>query len=349
MMLQSSKYLVIIGIVVLIVLVLAGGGFLVLASQLAPVSSDTAERTFTVSAGEGVKTIAANLQEAGLIRNTFVFELYIWAEGLSSNLQAGEYLLHSAMDLPMIVRTLARGEALANEITIRLVEGWTSQEIGQYLANERSLFSLEEWNQTVNVTDSRLIIPGQTFAVLTDKPNHASLEGYLFPDTYRVFKDATPAAVIEKMLRNFEEKLTPQLRTSIVSQGRTMFEVITLASIVEREVQTDLDRRLVADIFLRRLAAGIPLEADSTVNFVTGKKTPQVSFEDVNINSPYNTYRTLGLPPGPISNPGLSSIHAVIQPEPNNYFYFLTTERGQTIFSTTFDEHKENKAKYLGN
>src|SRR3989338_3273191 len=152
--------------------------------------------------------------------------------------------------------------------------------------------------------------------------------------------------MIEKILANLEKKLTPELRTEILRQGKTIHEVLTIASILEKEVSTDKDRAFVADIFYKRLVAGIPLQADSTVNYVSGKSVSRASSVDLQIDSPYNTYRVKGLPPGPIDNPGISAITAAVYPKSNSYYYFLTTPEGKVIYSVTHNEHVAAKAKY---
>jgi len=149
------------------------------------------------------------------------------------------------------------------------------------------------------------------------------------------------------MLDNFDAKLTDELRQEIASQGRTIHEIVTLASILEHEAANDRDRPLIADIFWRRLAAGIPLQSDATVNYVTGKSLASPTIADTEIEHPYNTYRNRGLPPGPIGNPGLASIIAAIRPEANENLFYLHAPDGTTYYARTFEEHKANKVKYL--
>jgi len=148
-------------------------------------------------------------------------------------------------------------------------------------------------------------------------------------------------------LANFNAKLTPELRQEIVKQKKSFFEVLTLASIIEKEVSEPEDMKMVADIFYKRLKAGIALQSDATVNYATGKSLIQPTYQDLSVNSLYNTYRYPGLPPGPISNPGINALKAAIYPTPNPYYYFLTTESGQAIYSKTYEEHLINKNKYL--
>jgi UPF0755 protein len=174
-----------------------------------------------------------------------------------------------------------------------------------------------------------------------------SLEGYLFPDTYSLFPDATAASVTKKLLDNFGRHMTSEVMTAVSASQREFRDVIIMASILEREVQTPADRRLVADLFWRRLAKGMRLQADSTVNYVTGGRDPSISGSDLALESPYNSYRYEGLPPGPIGNPGLDAIMAAVQSTPNDYWYFLTDADSAVHYAKTYDEHLANKAKYL--
>ena len=185
------------------------------------------------------------------------------------------------------------------------------------------------------------------YEFLTDAPESASLEGYIFPDTYYIDSQKGVETLIIKSLNNFDQKLSEDIRQEISNQGKTIFEVITLASIVEREVPSLSDKKKVADIFLKRLSADIGLQSDATINYITGKGLTQPSYADLQIDSPYNTYKYRGLPPGPIANPGFDSIIAVVYPASNPYYYFLTTKDGEVIYSRTYEEHLDNKEKYL--
>ena len=163
----------------------------------------------------------------------------------------------------------------------------------------------------------------------------------MFPDTYRFFTDATPAEVVEKMLDNFKLKIGYNK-----SDSMTMWEVVTLASIVEKEVRQKEERREAAGIFLERLAIDKPLQSDATVNYITGKDTSMPTSEDLAEESLHNTYQNVGLPPSPICNPSLDSIHAVLDPKETDNLYFLTKKDGTAVFSKTYEEHLENKYKY---
>jgi UPF0755 protein len=180
------------------------------------------------------------------------------------------------------------------------------------------------------------------------RTNADYLEGYLFPDTYRIFATATAEDIVIKMLDNFAVKVVAELQSALAEKNLSWAEVVTLASIVEKEVSLPVDRRLVADLFWRRLQDNYPLQSDATVNFVTNKGLIQPSLADTQVDSLYNTYQNIGLPPGPICNPGLASLEAVVYPLSNTYYFFLTTKSdGQVIYSHTYEEHLQNKAKYL--
>jgi len=186
------------------------------------------------------------------------------------------------------------------------------------------------------------------FAFLAGKPPFVSYEGYLFPDTYRFFRGASPEEIVKKLVANLGRRLSEAgIIEKIAGRGTSLHELLTLASVIEKEVRTPEDRRLVADVFRRRLEIGMALQADSTVNYVTGKSVAAASSEDVAADSPYNTYKHRGLPPGPICNPGLDAISAALEPQANDYWYFLTDADGGVHYAKTLDEHNANKAKYL--
>lgn len=341
-----KRITLLIGVIVLILGACSVAGAFYIANGMSPVSGDDTMRPFVIQSGETVEAIADHLQEEGFIKNATVFRGYVWSQGISGSLKAGEFQLNSAMGVENIARALQENSKESNEVTITILEGWSNARIGEYL-EEKGVLTKEEWLEAAATTDSRTLIPDKNYPLLADKAAKATLEGYLFPDTYRIFKDASAAQIIEKMLDNIESKVSAERRSQIAAQGKTFFEVLNLASIVEREVINDKDKRMVADVFEKRLNDGMALQSDATVNYVTGKNTPRATLEDLAIDSPYNTYKYPGLPPGPIGNPGLSAIVAVIEPEPNPYYYFLTPEDGSTIFSRTFAEHSANVRKYL--
>jgi UPF0755 protein len=307
------------------------------------------EIVFEIRKGEGGKEISKNLKKEGLIRFGIPFRLYTYFRGVARKLQSGSYLLSPSMTIPQIVEKFVKGDVIKEKITI--LEGWNRKEIAKYL-EEKGVLKAEDF-----LEKTKLIYWKEKYDFLReiDAPD---LEGFLFPDTYfieystnfAIAKNVVLAKeeeIIKKMLDNFDKKLTPQLREEISHQGKTIFQIVTMASMLEREVKDFEDKKLVSGILWKRLENGIPLQVDATITFITGKKTTQITLEDLQIDSPYNTYKYKGLPPGPISNPGFDSILAAIYPEKSDYWYYLSTPDGKTIFSKTLQEHNLVKAKYL--
>ena len=308
-----------------------------------PVSADSSVVTFSISRGEGAHAISQRLSEAGFIASTWNFEAYIWLKRWGSRLQAGEYQIPRNVTIQEVARILALGKEGAVERSITIIEGWTIEDIIDYLDHE-GVISHSDFREAL----SRLA-DKQVVSALADKPVGASLEGYLFPDTYRILRGSSADEVVLKMLTNFDRKLTPELRAAIAARHQTIFSTLTLASILEREVKHPQDLSLVADVFYKRLAAGKPLESDATLNYIlpVAERKPALTSKALQNAAPYNSYRCPGLPPGPISNPGLKAIEAAIRPTPNQYWYFLSASTGETIFSKTHAEHVRNKQRYL--
>lgn len=336
-------------ILLAIIIIVVGGGLLgglFFWNQISwAVGSDEREVLFEITEGEGVKEIAANLTEQNMIRSTFWFETYIFLNRSEADFIAGNYVIQATMNIRDIVAVLTAGDA-SPEVSITLIEGWTVRDIAEYLEDE-GIVTADDFLGTAQTSDSRNIISNKTYSTLVDKPTDYGFEGYLFPDTYRIFDDSSSADIIERMLDNFEQKFTQEMIDTSTARGMSIFEIVTLASIIEKEVRTDVDRKIAAGIFYDRMATGVALQSDATINYVTGKQALQPTLEDLDSESLYNTYKHRGLPPGPISNPSLASLLAAVYPASTEYFYFLTKPDGTTVFSVTYDEHLENKALYL--
>ena len=290
--------------------------------------------------GMGDEEIANDLKDRGLIKSALFFDAYLILSNQHAKLQAGKYELSASMSAYEIAQKLIAGDVIKNTITV--IEGWDSRDIADYLESKQ-VYDKKEFLDLVSSTTFN-----ESFSFLTDKPKSLSLEGYLFPDTYFMPLETKPEAFIKTMLANFDRKLTDDLREEIKSQKKSIFEIVTMASILEKEVILTEDKKMVSGILWKRIDVGMPLQADSTVNYITGKTDARISRDDTKIKSLYNTYANLGLPLGPISNPGLDSIMAAIYPTKSAYWYYLSAnETGETIFSKTLDEHNEAVAKYL--
>lgn len=296
---------------------------------------------FTVVSGQSSEEISMNLKNQGLIQNPFLFDLYAWQKGLDGKLQAGEYEIPKNLSIKEIIWMLSLQKFRAQK-KITVIEGWRNTEIADYLERE----GRAKRGDFLEIV-SRKSDWWENYEFLDGLPKNTGLEGYLFPDTYLIYENAPVEAIVKKMLENFNQKITKEMRERMDEVGMTLHEALTLASIIEKEVSTKADRELVSGIFHKRLKNGIGLQADSTVNYITGKSKTRSSLDDISLDNPYNTYKYRGLPPGPIANPGLESILAALYPEDNAYFYFLTTNDGKAIYSRTFQEHVAAKNKYL--
>jgi UPF0755 protein len=293
---------------------------------------------FKINRGEGVKEISQNLEREKLIKRSWFFIIYNFFTCNTPKLQAGTYLLSPSMSIPEIVEKFVKGDVVKEKITI--LEGWTIEDIANYL-QEKGILNKEDFLKATKKDFS------DEFEFLKEKPKNLSLEGYLFPDTYEVKLGENSEEIINKMLKNFNSKLTQSLREEIKRKNKTIFEILIMASLLEKEVKTKEEKELVAGILWKRLENKIPLQVDATITYITGKKTTKISLKDIQIDNPYNTYKYLGLPPGPICNPGLESILAAIYPKESDYWYYLSIPNGKTIFSKSLKEHNIAKSKYL--
>jgi UPF0755 protein len=296
--------------------------------------SSVEESSFNIKGGTGLKEIASELEKEGYISNDFLFVLYSFLTGNSKSIQSGHYKISPNMSIAKISKKFSTGDISREKLTI--IEGWTIKDIIEYLEN-KDIFK----EDIENVLNS----DGKLFNYDFLKDNLTSLEGYIFPDTYYVGQGEDLYDFLDLVFKNFKKKVDSELLTEIERQGKTLHEIIIMASLIEREVKSYEDKRLVSGVLWNREAIGMALQSCSTVTYLTGKDN--VPLEDTKIDSPYNTYLYPGLPIGPISNPGLDSIKAAIYPQESNYFYFLSTPTGETIFSRNLTEHNIAKARYL--
>ncbi len=307
-----------------------------------PVSNSN--QVINIPNGASAKQVGQMLKDKNLIRSEFWFEVWVRLSGNQKNFVMGEYLIEPKQSLVNLISYLTGSAQANNEVVVKIIEGWSLREVGEYLKANKILSD----DFTKFIKNEKLFnnLAPQELKELLGNKLPATLEGYLFPDTYRLYKNSSSAELIKKMLNNFVTKFDKNWKVELQKNNHTVNEAVILASIVEREVRGDSDRSMVADIFWRRLKIGMALQADSTVNYVTGKNTPRALLSDLEINSPYNTYKWRGLPPAPISNPSSSSIKATVYPSANDFWYFLTTPEGRVIYSKTFTEHVKAKRKY---
>ena len=308
--------------------------------QISTVPNFENEQEFVIKKGESLENIGQNLLNENIITSKLAFETYIRIKKLSGSIQAGTYVL-TPMNIRDLTEILIAGK-VDNEISLRFIEGWTITEIGDYLVKDKIISQPNEFINLAKIDNFRF-----DYDVLKD-PNIKSLEGFLFPDTYQVYKDTDIQKIIQKMITNFSEKVTPAMLTEIKAQNKTLYDVLKIASIIEMEVPTDADRQIVSGILWKRLSVDMPLQVDSTLKYEIGKQNRNaLTFEELEIDSPFNTYKYTGLPPTPICNPGESAIRAAIYPKNSDYWFYLSDKTGQTIFSATAEDHAAAVEKYL--
>jgi UPF0755 protein len=325
-----------------------------------PASVDTRPVRFVVEPGMSARAIGQQLEREGLIRDAALFEAFVRVNGLDGRLSAGAFTLAPSMTLREIVAILTDPQAAA--LTVTIPEGWRIEQSAEYLSRP-DLLGPEEgalYRQQALSGDLSGLDPSR-YPFLQERPAGASLEGYLFPDTYLIPSYAPSAHdVLSHQLDAFAQRVPP-LYQAARAEGSTqlsLHEVLTLASIVEREAVIPEERPAIAGVYLNRLAIGMKLDADPTVQYALGYqpstgqwwKTPIFLEEYSGVDSPYNTYLYTGLPPGPIAAPGLSSIRAVLYPERHDSLYFvaLPDGSGRHVFATTYEDHLENVRRYLG-
>lgn len=343
---MSRERLVKITIWLIVVLLIAIAiVWLWIVSAIGASGNRTSQVRFIIKEGSSVNDIGLALKNNGIIYSEQLFGMGVLLEGASGSLQAGEYLIPANASIKNMITLFSTGET-EDEVSITILEGWSNQEIASYL-DEEGIVTEQDFLDAANVTDSREILPNVSFPVLSGKPDTQGLEGFLYPDTYRIFENANASDIIFKMLTNFEQKLSEEDRQQIEAQGKTPYDVLTLASIVEREESKLDDMKIVAGIFWKRLEIGMALQSDATINYVTDGGRRQPTLEDLETESPYNTYLYRGLPPGPIGNPSIAAIRATINYEESDYLYFLHPLSGETIYSKTLNEHSRNKQIYL--
>lgn len=304
--------------------------------------------TFEIKEGETVAALIQKLKDQKIISSDFLLKQYLKFTGADTKIKAGLFEISPPITLEKIVAALqVEGK---NERNITIIPGWDLGDIAKYfdaegIASSTDLFAL---TGTPAVFGPWASTTFADYPLLKNKPQNVSLEGYLAPETYRIYKNEKIEDIVKRLLDERQGQFTTQMLQDIQSQGKSVHQILTLASILEKEVKTSEDRKKVADLFWRRIDAGMGLQADSTVHYLSGREgdvfTKQKERE---IDSLYNTYKYRDLPPGPISNPSLDSIMAAIYPTPNNAVYFLTTTEGEVIYSRTLDEHNTNVVKYL--
>lgn len=301
------------------------------------------EQRFEVKTNENILTLGTRLELSGLVFSRYTFVWYMFHEEKSRRIIAGEYLLSGTLTIPELAVLLTTGKTVSHDIKVTFPEGWTFAKMAERLTAKNlpgeeflalAEHPIDQWRTT--------------FTFLSSLPKGASLEGYLFPDTYLFAPDATAEEIVTSMLQNFEKKWGSLLGTANNNNAsldpKRLHAMVTMASIIEEEGRSKEERDMISDIFWKRITVGQALQSDATINYIHGTTRLQPTLKDTEADSLYNTYKNTGLPPGPISNPGLVSLQAAVYPKGNPYFYFLVdAKNGETIYSVTFEEHVRNR------
>jgi len=326
-----------------------GGAFamliLVWAFTLGPVGFGDAQAIpMYIAPGQNTVQIGEQLASLGLVRSATVFRLWVRLTGAAGSLRAGEYDFTRGMSIPGIVAKMTRGEVKLHSVTIP--EGYSVAQI-QALLVARGFADPTRLAAALLAAGINGLVPAE-FAAARPALVKQPLEGYLFPDTYMLYRGVTEAEILRAMVGRFKAAVTPAMRERAAELGMTLNEVLTLASIIEKEARLAEERAIISGVFHSRLKLSMALQTDPTVRYAMKNPDAPITSRELAIDSPYNTYRYAGLPPGPICSPGLASIHAALYPDDVPYLYFVAKLDGSHAFARTLAEHNANVRKYLG-
>jgi UPF0755 protein len=319
--------------VTVLILILGGLGILIYLSSLSPVGDPSLQKVVMVSEGASFSKVAHDLHEGGLIGSVWAFQWLGRLKGVERNIIPGEYQFEGGMRPSDILAKLVTGQVIQHSITIP--EGFSAFQIAEVL-EEKRIVTRSDFLEAVQDPE---LIQSLGFPV-------QSLEGYLFPDTYFLTRSMSSHAVVRLLVSRLEQTLTTELRDRAVDIGMSLHEVLTLASVIEKETGLSDERTLISGVFHNRLRRNIPLQSDPTVIYALEMFDGNIRKRDLTVDSPYNTYRVRGLPPGPIANPGAASIRAALFPASTNFLYFVSRNDGSHKFSSTLTEHNSAVRKY---
>jgi peptidoglycan lytic transglycosylase G len=324
-------------LVVLALVAAAGVGFTLYKRTNEPFKGyDASEQFLDIEPGSSSRTIGGKLIDAGLIRDSTTFRAALWRTRLGRSLKAGVYRFDQPMTATEVVQKIGRGDVYERRVTFP--EGLTYAEMARIYEKEgfgKAAAFLEAARDGVPIHNV--------------DPDARDLEGYLFPETYSVRRDSTARTLVHTMVGRFEQLFTTEMQQAAEKLGLTPRQAVTLASLVEKETAVDAERPIVAGVYLNRLKIHMGLQCDPTVIYAlqkAGRYNGNLTRDDLHFDSPYNTYRYAGLPPGPIANPGLASLKAAVAPAEVDYLYFVSRNDGSHVFARSLDEHNENVRKF---
>ncbi len=322
-------------------LIILISGFSALYSLYKPYDSNNPkEITFEIPNGSTTKNIAKILKDSELVRSGNLFLVLVKRSGDENNIKAGRYTLKQDMDYEEIISQLVRGSSFVEFVRVTIPEGYELRQITELLVS-KGLVEKDEFEKALDPS-----LYDYSFLETVDSD---TLEGFLFPDTYDIPFSYEPKEIIEIFLNRFDEIFDEAYRERLSETGFSINELVTMASIIERETKYPPERKTVSGVFHNRLNRNMRFESCATVQYALGERKETLSYEDTSISSPYNTYRMKGLPPGPIASPGEESLVAALYPEKNEYLFFYAIpgdEKGRHIFSKTYEEHLKAQLKY---
>ncbi|MDD3365440.1 MAG: endolytic transglycosylase MltG [Syntrophomonas sp.] len=281
--------------------------------------------------------VAALLYKNGLIRNDKVFLSYCRQKGMDKQLKAGQYTFSRSQSLPELALQISQGKVKSPSFTIP--EGYTVRQIGELLVNKQ-ICTQQQWQEALQVDYN------YEFLATGQPGDESRLEGYLFPDTYAIGEKTSAQEIITMMLDNFAAVWNKEYAAQVSTKKLSTRNIMIIASLIEREAQIPEERKKISGVIYNRLQKGMPLQIDATVLYSLGEHRETVTYKDLEINSPYNTYKNVGLPPGPIASPGRAAIDAAINPEQHSYYYYVAKGDKSHYFSSTYTEHLNAKKKY---
>ena len=318
---------------VLIALVLGAGGWWIYSQVVEPYRGYSEPEVFVdIPPGSSTASIGNRLVDAGVVRDARTFQVGLWISGRSRSLRAGEYRFDAPLHALDVIDKIARGDVYRRRLTFR--EGLTISEMAEVF-EERGFGNAADFRKAAE----------NASLILDLDPGATDLEGYLFPETYALPRGTTAAAVVTQMVDAFKTALTPEIRSNATAAGLSVRQLVTLASLVEKETGTASERPLVAAVYANRLKIGMGMQADPTVIYAlqkAGTYTGNLRRDDLQFDSPYNTYRYPGLPPGPIAAPGKASLEAAAKPADVDYLYFVSKNDGSHVFASSLEEHNRN-------
>ena len=328
-------------IYLLVILVMLGGGILLYYNSLLnPADSNGEKKIVEIPKGYTVKDVAKLLEKEGIIKKDLAFEVAVKLDNKQNQLQSGRYLLSSSMAMNEIINSIANGQAIDDSIKVTIPEGYELEMIAEKM-EQAGLTTKEKFikaAQNIDQYDYPFLE-----SLPRDKDRKYLLEGYLFPDTYKFSKDVTEEEIIDAMLNRFNKVFKKRYYKRVEQLGMTVDDIVTMASLIEREAKHDNERALISGVYYKRLDMGMKLQCDATIQYALGEQKQRLLYSDLEIDSSYNTYKHAGLPVGPISSVGEASIKAALYPEDTDYIYYVAKEDGSHVFSRTLEEH--NKAK----